>query len=611
MTDAIEKVRGVMAAAEDIQLHEGADVPPADDAADFDPGYTPPPPRRPAPRSEEEDLPPAARCVDFPLNDHGNGLRLVEHFGPDLVHVPRVGWFTWTGQRFVADRDAILVRRRAHKMTELIEAETEFMDLPEAEMEILDRAEAADRDLTEILKVKSADRTPEQIDRMIVCEKLLVSARDIKARRDKAIGRRLTHAKAAGNTNTINNMMAEAGSIIARPLEDLDADPLVINTEGGVLKFETRPQDQGPYKALPPVRVTMRVLPHERAQLLTKMMPVGLNPRAECPKFEAFLERVQPNAMMRGFLQRWLGYSMTGLKTEQVFAFLYGSGANGKSVLVDLMARMMGDYAATAKIESITGRNRRGGGDATPDLIPLIGARFVRASEPEQGERLQESLIKELTGGEPIQVRALHSDFVEVYPLFKLTISGNHRPEVHGGDDGIWRRVMLIPFEVQIPPEERVPFDVMMASLWEERDGIMQWLIRGLRDYLEYGLRIPDEVLEATAAYREDSDPLATFLTQVCDVTGKPENSIKAKDLQEAFKFWLEESGRGAWKSRTIYNQLSAKQGKWKSPATGQTFTKRKASDAFYDGVSLIEPFKSSFAAYQTSMAGRGARFDD
>jgi putative DNA primase/helicase len=306
---------------------------------------------------------------------------------------------------------------------------------------------------------------------------------------------------------------------------------------------------------------------------------------------------------MRAFLQRWFGYSMTGLTKEQVFAFFYGGGRNGKSVLVDLMAKIFGDYAASAKIESITGRSRRGGGDATPDLVPLIGARFVRASEPNKDTPLQEGLIKELTGGEPIMVRSLNENFITVYPFFKLTISGNHKPDIRGDDDGIWRRVMLVPFDVQISNDE---VDLELgAKLWAERDGIFNWLVDGLREYLAYGLQIPDQVSAATAEYREDSDPLATFLVQICGVTGDPSHSMRAKDLQEAFAYWLDETGRGAWKPRTIYNSLTAKQGKWRSPVTGQTFSRRKSSDAYYDGIGLLEPFRSRFETHQNSMALR------
>jgi putative DNA primase/helicase len=260
-------------------------------------------------------------------------------------------------------------------------------------------------------------------------------------------------------------------------------------------------------------------------------------------------------------------------------------------VLADLIAKILGDYSATAKIESITGKNRRGGGEATPDLVPLIGARFVRTSEPDEGQRLQEGLIKELTGGEPIMVRSLNENFVTVYPIFKLTVSGNHRPEIHGGDDGNWRRVMRVPFDVQIPIEERDP--AIGAKLFAEAPGILNWLIEGARQYLEHGLMVPDQVSAATAEYREDSDPLASFLTQCCEISGLVEDSLRAKDLTAAFQFWMREGGRGEWTDRTVFKRLKAKAGRWKHPQTGAGFVARKASDAWYDGIGLSPRFRA------------------
>lgn len=610
----LERVRDILRQGEDVDLPDSvarlADPAPRDVSEDcvdqdgFDDGRWPPRPP-PTDASEEGSQPPAARCVDLALNDFGNGQRLLVHFGPDLVFVSRVGWFVWDGTRYTPDPDGIAVRRRAHQLTELISQEIWYMPIDEEDEAVLREVEAAQDEMSELLdKGKSRDEIDDR--RLTFLVALRKEADRIKEKRDKSIGRRLTHAKNAGNTNALKNLMIEAGATVARPLTDLDSDPLMINTLGGVLRFSTEPGEDDGGQWAPPPRVIIERLDHDRAQLLSKVMPVAYDPAARCPLFLKSLERVQPIPEMRRFLQRWFGYSMTGLTAEQKFAFFYGSGANMKSVLVDLMAKIMGDYAASAKIESITGRNRRGGGDATPDLVPLIGARFVRTSEPDDGQRLQEGLIKELTGGEPILVRALNENFVLVYPIFKLTISGNHKPEIHGGDDGIWRRVMLVPFDVQIPAEERDPD--LGAKLWEERAGVLNWLIEGLKDYLAHGLQVPEQVLAATAEYRDDSDPLATFLTSCCAVTGNAEHSIRSKDLSEAFAFWMDESGQGAWTPRTIYKRLKAKADKWKSPATGKTFVRRKSSDPFYDGIVLISPFREQFEEHQRAQVSRDLR---
>lgn len=608
MEDGLGRVRALMAAPEDVEMPDGL-VSPADEASPghdapgwdgVDRGEPPPPPE-----GDGEDLPPEARCVDYPLNDFGNGQRLAEHFGPDLRAVPRVGFFTWAGTRWQVDPDGIEVRRMAHKMTDLIARETWHMPLPEGEADVLSAAEAAAQELDELGVIPAKDRSDDQIARMAAAARLVAEAKEIKERRDKSIGRRLTHAKNAGNTNAIKNMLTEVAVIRSTPLDLLDAGPLDINTETGVLRFWRRPgEDDGGQNPAPPV-AGFDLVPHHRDQLLTKIMAVGYDPAARCPRFMEFLERIMPAAEMRRFLQRWFGYSMTGLTSEQKFAFFYGAGANGKSVLVDLLARIFGDYAASAKIESLTGQNRRGGGDATPDLVPLINARMVRAAEPDQGEQLQEGLIKQLTGGEPLLVRALNENFVLVYPVFKLTISGNHKPEIRGTDNGIWRRVMLVPFDVQIPEEEQ---DLnILEKLLAEAPGILNWLIEGLCDYLQHGLQVPEGVTAATQEYREDSDPLASFLTVCCGVSGKQERSIRAKDLSDAFALWMDEGGRGAWRPRTTFNRLKEKAGRWKHPGTGQVFQAVKSSESYYSGIELVEPFRARFTEWKSQQVS--ARF--
>lgn len=590
----VDGVRAIMQAPEDVDLPEGMAAP--DNVGGWDGVNVPP---APPPEDDGEAPPPEKICASLPLNDYGNGMRFKTHFGKDVLWVPRVGWFEWCGTHWKRDPDEIGLRRKAHQMTDLIAKETWFMDWTEREREALDAGEAAEAILEEVGAIPKKDRTDEQSRAFKEAQIAVDRAAEVRDGHKTAIGRRLTHAKNAGNTNAIKNMLTEAAVTLSQPLEDLDARPLEVNTETGVLSFSVLDlSDEGAGRV-----AEVKILQHEREQLHSKIIPVAYDPAATCPLFDEFLERIQPIPEMRRFLQRWLGLSMTALTGEQKFAFFYGSGANGKSVLVDVMARLLGDYAASAKIESLTGRNRRGGGDATPDLVPLIGARMVRASEPDEGEKLQEGLIKELTGGEPILVRALHSDFVLVHPQFKLTISGNHRPEIRGGDDGIWRRVLLVPFDIQIPPAERDP--KLGEKLWEERSGILNWLIEGLLDYLERGLQVPQAVSEATQAYREDSDPVGTFLTVCCLVSGEADRTISARDLGEAFNFWLDDQGKGTWTPMTVSKRLAAKAERWKSPTTGRTFTARKASSAFYDGIELVEPFKTRFLNMPRDAQGR------
>jgi putative DNA primase/helicase len=237
----------------------------------------------------------------------------------------------------------------------------------------------------------------------------------------------------------------------------------------------------------------------------------------------------------------------------------------------------------------------------------LIGARFVRASEPREGEPLQEELIKELTGGEPIMVRALNSDFVEMNPYFKLTISGNHKPVVRGTDDGIWRRLLLVPWDVQIP-EGRRDKDLGEYLFRNERSGILNRLRDGLLDYLEGGLAVPGLVSDATKEFREESDPVGTFLEQCCVITGDHRDSIGARELGEAFNFWLSDAGMGEFKPRTVAIKLKEKAGRWKSKITGKSFVARKSSTMAYDGIQFNAVFGQRWRDLPRDAQGRVLR---
>ena len=183
-------------------------------------------------------------------------------------------------------------------------------------------------------------------------------------------------------------------------------------------------------------------------------------------------------------------YCPTGVTTEQKLVFNYGEGGNGKSVFIDLIAKMMGPYAVSLPFASLLRDDRKRGAEATPDLARLPGARLVRASEPEKGSRFAEATIKAITGGEEITVRHLNHGFFDFVPHFKLTLSGNHKPAIRGQDRGIWRRFLLVPWEVNVPDEQQDKD--LPAKLWAERDGVLNWILDGVRIWLECGLVVPD-----------------------------------------------------------------------------------------------------------------------
>lgn len=616
---AIGAVRQVLAGAVDVDAgpdmgpdrapQDWPDAPP--DGPGFAPGYSDgpdgPPDMPPPPPMD-----PIEASAALPENDHGNGQRFALHFGGRALWVPRVGWHIWDGMRWLSDPDGNGARALAHQLGGLIERETRYLAPADRTRALMEKKAAAAAKIKALsaIKNRSADQDEELAQAMVDQAEAKEALDTDKGR----VGKRIGFAKTSGNSARMDNALKEGSIKLLKPLERMDASTTDVNTRSGVLRVEWVDDWTGiSDKKVPQIRLISHASNSENTRdlLMTKMMDVVYDPTATCPKFDAFLERIQPHADMRAFLLRWFGLCMTAITGEQKLCFFYGNGKNGKSVLVDLVARIMGDYSATAKIESLTGTNRRGGGDATPDLVPLIGARFVRASEPDQGVQWQEGLLKELTGGEKIMVRALHSDFVEAQPKFKLTISGNHKPDIRGTDDGIWRRLLLVPFAVKIPDSETIEKDKLDAMLFAESSGILNRMIQGLLDYLQNGLGEPASVLEATAEFREESDPFGQFLTSACVISGEHGDTMTSRNLTMAFNFWRMCNGQSVYKDTTVAHAMKQRSRIWAHPETGLKFTAAKAGITIYRGLRLNDFFKRQFDNAPRDAKGNIMRPDD
>jgi putative DNA primase/helicase len=263
--------------------------------------------------------------------------------------------------------------------------------------------------------------------------------------------------------------LARADPLLAAEVEQWDADPWLLNTPGGIVDLKTgdmRKPDPTAY--------------------CSKMTAVG--PRGDCPLFKRFIDRIMGgDAALVAFVQRALGYGLTGDTSEQVIFFNYGVGQNGKTVLMSTAAGVLGDYCLATPIETFTeARNDR----HPTELARLRGARLVIATETEAGRHWAESRLKELTGGERIPARFMHKDFFEYLLQFKPWISGNHRPRLRSVGVAMRRRVRMIPFLVTIPQEECDP--QLADKLKDERPGILQWMIDGCLEWQERGLAAPE-----------------------------------------------------------------------------------------------------------------------
>jgi putative DNA primase/helicase len=333
------------------------------------------------------------------------------------------------------------------------------------------------------------------------------------------------HALKSEGEARINAMISLARSEPGVPVApvELDADPFALTVANGTIDLRSG-----------------LLRPADRADLSTRIAPFPFDENAECPTWLAFLHRI-----MRGrqslidFLQRAAGYSLTGDVGERVVFILYGTGANGKSVLVETMQAILGDYALRTPTETLLAKRE---GAIPNDVAKLKGARLVSASESDEGRRLAESLIKELTGGDTVSARFMRGEFFEFKPECKIWLRTNHMPEVRGTDEGIWDRLRLIPFEVRIPPDERDK--QLQQKLLTEAAGILNWMIQGCALWQRYGLGVPLEVSSATQAFRNQMDQLSFFIEDCCVLSATAETT--AADLFRAYTRWCEDNNNHA-----------------------------------------------------------------
>ena len=313
--------------------------------------------------------------------------------------------------------------------------------------------------------------------------------------------------------------LARADRRHAATTDEWDSDPWLLNTLGGVVDLKTG-----------------RKRPHDRADRMTKITTA--TPNGDCPTWRQFIDEVTGgDKELQSYLQRMVGYALTGSTQEHALFFLYGTGANGKSVFVNTLATILGDYATNAPMDTFMETRA----DRHPtDMAGLRGARFVAAIETEQGKRWAESKLKNLTGGDKISARFMRQDFFEFFPQFKLFVAGNHKPAIRNIDEAMKRRLHLIPFTITVPPERRDKN--LQQKLLAERDGILAWAVQGCLDWQRHGrLDPPQRVVDATEEYFEAEDALGRWLDERC-VREANAKSLTA-ELFNDWKQWAEAAG--------------------------------------------------------------------
>lgn len=365
------------------------------------------------------------------------------------------------------------------------------------------------------------------------------------------------HIKSARSSKGKKALITEAEHMAPVEQRDLDSDIYLFNTPNGVLNMKTG-----------------EFLQHNADKLISKMSLTEYTDKCDCPLWAEFLETIfAGDKELIRYIQKAVGYSLTGSTAEQVAFFLYGTGGNGKGVFVETIAHIAGSYASNIQADSLMVKGNTASGQANSDIARLAGARFVTSSEPNEGVKLNEGLIKQLTGEDRVTARRLYGNEFEFRPQFKIWLSTNHKPIIRGTDNGIWRRMRLIPFIVQIPEEKQDKN--LKHKLLKETPGILAWAVEGFLMYLKEGLKVPESIKKATAEYRNEMDVVTAFLE---NCTKENENAeVGASELYKAYTDWANTNNEYIMSNRKFGVEVSKKYGKF-----------RKSTGQVYFGVELI-----------------------
>lgn len=423
----------------------------------------------------------------FNTTDTGNAERLVAQHGADLRYChPWQKWMAWDGCRWRIDVTAE-VRRRAKDTARSIYSEAS--------------------------SIPGTDQAAEM--------------------RRKELGAWARRSEARERRSAMIELAQSERHIPVLP-EQLDADPWRLNCLNGVLDLRTG-----------------QLHPHRRSDLLTKLAPVAYDPEATCPTWLAFLRAIMDgNDELIGFLQRFAGYSLTGVIREHVLVVCYGTGSNGKSTFLETLTAMLGDYAWQAPPDLLMLKSL----DAHPtDVAGLFGVRLAACIETASGRRLDEARVKMLTGGDQVTARRMREDFWTFRPTHKLVLGTNHKPVVATTDHGTWRRQKLVPFTVTIPNENQDR--LLPEKLRRELSGILGWAVQGCLDWQRQGLGDAEAIREATEAWRDESDALGGFLATCCEMA--PRATVQARELYARFVGYCEANGEDPLRQKPFGQRLA------------------------------------------------------
>jgi putative DNA primase/helicase len=522
-----------------VSLVEGDGDLPADRAST--PPATPDAPVPPVGSEPSEQT--LAECALLDESDTDNAIRLTKYF-PDQLLVMQASGVTggdklvWSGRHWDIDGGEAGAALIAQRVGNYIQKEADFMASTDHELRLIEAGRKAEVELGKLEEMEPGKLSDDDRRRINALAHLVEDGEEAA---DALKKRKVAHRKfgvQSKNANRIKAMLECAAPRLRKPIEEFNASALSVATQTHTLVFHQEIDKDCPDPGV--TRYTSRLEArkgHRQDDYITALVPVKYDENAKAPLFEAWIERMMPDPEVRRTLQQYCGVSILGVPL-QYFMFHYGEGANGKSVFLETLVRLLGkSFAVGLPTESIIGGGDRGAGGASPDLIRLFGKRMVRVLELPEGRPLQSELIKKLTGGEEIPVRTLFKGYIDFMPRAKPHMSGNGLPKITDTSNGIWRRMLFVRWPIMIAEEERRDPEVMVLEFLAEAAGVFNWLCEGAKDFLANGsVYIAPGVRADVQAYRKEMDIVLQFFEDC--VEKMPGEQVQARDMYSAFKDW-------------------------------------------------------------------------
>lgn len=452
-------------------------------------------------------------------NDYCNGKRLVARFGKDLMFLYDAEWAAWNGKLWSIKDGNYIANRLAGETAEAMKGEVTALWV---------EGRRADEDEDKFKK------------RLKAFHKFAVSC---------------------GNYGRQRNMLINSQDKLLTDSNELDLHHDLLNLQNGTLNLNAgevdAAEDCGEQEN---PRIVLQK--HNRKHKITRIANTEYKPGKGPREFEKFIHQIMPDDEVRLFLQRWFGYALTGHANEQKMLMFTGKGSNGKSVLLKIMEKVLGDFAMRTPFKTIMREDK--GNDAAPDIARLPGSRLLIVSEPPKNAELDDGIVKTLTGEDGAPVRNIYEGYFEFDPTFKICLACNNKPYIRATDDGIWRRILVVDFKEKFVHEEDLPKwpkahlvdKDLEKKMRDEYPEILNWMIEGYRMWKDIGLSPPPRVQEESAKYRHESNQAYPFFMAWCE--RREGAKIQAKRLYEAYQLWAKLNGREAVAGNTFGTKMAA-----------------------------------------------------